>query len=104
MFEPLVGPKSLEQRWVCVVIWFEHGVSENLVIKRQGNFGLILLSEGQDEGVVKKDAWAPDLVEDGQCVGYGSNSGRREENTADRVCVQDEASGDHLSMCLIEGI
>lgn len=45
MFEPLVGRKCLEERWVCIVIRFEVGVSKNLVIKRKCNFHLIVLSE-----------------------------------------------------------
>lgn len=45
MFEPLVGRESLEERRVCIVIGAEVGVSKNLVVKRKGDFHLIVLSE-----------------------------------------------------------
>lgn len=45
MFKQLVGRESLEQRRVCIVIGSEVGICENLVIKRKGNFHLIVLGE-----------------------------------------------------------
>ena len=68
MSEPGVGPTGPEERWVCVLIGFEGGVSENAGVEREGNVGVVG-GERRDEGVEEEGCGVGDLVEEGEGVG-----------------------------------
>jgi hypothetical protein len=77
--EPWVRSAGLKERWEGEAIGCDDLVGENAVIEGEGYVGVdrvvSVIGERGNESVEEEDCWVWDLVEDGECVGYGKGGG-----------------------------